>query len=49
VLVCLETGDDLGLCAHGMERHGQLGMVQRRAEEEPGLTVGVEGERIAVQ
>ena len=29
VLVCLETGDGLGLRAHGMERHGQLGMVQR--------------------
>ena len=49
VLVCLEAGDGLGLRAHGMERHGQSSMVQWRVGNEPGLTVGVVEERMAVQ
>ena len=49
VLVCLEAGDGLGLCAHGMERHGRSSKVQWRAGNEPGLTVGVVEERMAVQ
>jgi len=48
VLVCLETGDGLGLRAHGMERHGQSSKVRWRAGDEPGLTVGVVEEGMAV-
>ena len=49
VLAYPEAGDVLGLRAHGMERHGRSSMVQWRAGNEPGLTVGVVEEGIVVQ
>ena len=40
VLVCLETGDGLGLRAHGMERHGRSSKVRRRAGGKSGAHRG---------
>jgi len=49
VLVYPEAGDGLGLRAHGVERHGRNSRVRRRAGKNRALTVGVVGDRMAVQ
>jgi len=49
VLVYPEARDSLGLRAHGVERHGRNSRVRRRAGENRALTVGVVGDRMAVQ
>ena len=50
VRVYLEAGDGPGLRAPGVERHGRQGEVQQRAgRDREGLTIGVDGDRVAMQ
>ena len=49
MLVYQEAKDGLGLCAHGMERHGRSSKVRQQAGESRALTVGADGEWMAMQ
>ena len=49
VRVFLEVGDGPGLRAPDVERHGRQGAVGGEQGDDWGLTIGVNGDRVAMQ